>query len=629
MSEPERDRQKTAAASSLLFFYATIPGMHNRIKRPRSFKHHLHRFQKFWDVREELGIIGTLGRAYGTDQSRWEPRFHFDRAQPGLIDFVIIKASQDDQWKDPAFEQLYIDIQRVLVRGAYHYVSSGIDGVRQADHFLRVIGSKNFQILVADFEGYGNTLNDAFVRETYRFLQRVKAERPAQRVLLYTNPNLYDNYIYPAALRLWGRDVFADFELWIAQYPWVINLDGQPAMPKNRRDWRIWQFSDAGDPVMHGTDGHVDRNIFNGSLTDLHVWAGTLQDPDRKSTPFEGAVTYQGERYGWNFSLDILDPGKLDFEVFHASDAPDGRASVSWSSIKRGAVMGFNGGDWDKKIIPYRPIDYAVSNGVVLVPDSGLGRPSLLIYPDGSMRIDHQNKGGVRHALTGLRYIVRDGKSPAYLDGSEAQYTEGHARTCIGLDRSGHLVVWTNDGQAYNKGLLLKQVSVEMIRHDVLDAFDVGGGGDTVRVLRGEVTNQPQDGWERPVPEHLHVIQKEINMPIGEYEVISNSHDLSLRTLHQVSGSTKLLSIPKGTQLQASEIWIAPETTSLNQQDDVWAFVTYSGRTGWVGLVHLGVVYGTYKPVGDPPPAGKTYTVSISVTGYKPITLTGTLEPEA
>lgn len=243
-------------------------------RRPRSIKHYIHRLQPLWDVRAEYRVAGTRKRAYGIDLSRYEPRWHADEAEPGLIDFVFIKATQNVVWKDPAFEQLYVDIQPAAVTGAYHYLSSGYGGNDQAKHFLNVIDNKRFEVLICDFETYGNTVSDAFVKACYDWLVYVSSERPKQKVLLYTNPNLYDTVLFPAAMRLFGRDVFADWGLWIAQYPFTINLDGEPGMPKNRKDWLFWQFSDAGDPVVHGTDGWCDRNLFNGMLFDLLEWAG-------------------------------------------------------------------------------------------------------------------------------------------------------------------------------------------------------------------------------------------------------------------------------------------------------------------------------------------------------------------
>lgn len=250
-------------------------------KKRRSLKHYAHRLQPFWDGRAAQGVIGAKQRAYGIDLSRWEPRWHADQAQQGLIDFVFVKATQDVAWKDPAFEQLYVDMQPAAVKGAFHYLSSGWSGTDQAAWFLKTIGSKGLDALIVDAERYGNTMNDAYVRALYECLKEVQIGRrsESQKVLLYTNPDVYDNVLFPTAMRLWGRDVFADWELWVAQYYWTVNPDGEPSM-KTRKNWKFWQISDAGDPLVHGTEGWCDRNVFNGGLSELLAWAGIGSVPE-------------------------------------------------------------------------------------------------------------------------------------------------------------------------------------------------------------------------------------------------------------------------------------------------------------------------------------------------------------
>jgi hypothetical protein len=130
-----------------------------------------------------------------------------------------------------------------------------------------------------DAERYDNVMNDAYVVALYDWLKYVSQQRQSERVLLYTNPDVYDNVLYPTAMRLWGRDVFADYELWVAQYYWTVNPDGEPSM-KTRKTWKFWQISDAGDPLVHGTDGWCDRNVFNGGLSELLAWAGVGYEPE-------------------------------------------------------------------------------------------------------------------------------------------------------------------------------------------------------------------------------------------------------------------------------------------------------------------------------------------------------------
>lgn len=240
-------------------------------------KYFIHRAQTFFSV-PQATLIGLKQRAYGVDMSRYQGTFNPAAAVPGLLDFGIIKATEGTTYKDPEFENFYPGISKLTAQGAYHYLRSGMSSATQANWFLNTIAGKKFHILVIDFESNGNVMDDAFVNILFDVLSRVSMGRPEAKTILYTNPNYYNTIIYPAALRIWGRDVFADWDLWIAQYPWVVNVDGEPVMPKNRADWKLWQFSNAGVAAEHGTKYAVDRNVFNGSVSAFKTWLN-ITDP--------------------------------------------------------------------------------------------------------------------------------------------------------------------------------------------------------------------------------------------------------------------------------------------------------------------------------------------------------------
>ena len=242
------------------------------------FIYWLHKAQAFFSV-PQATLIGMKQRAYIIDMSRYQIRFNPDAAVPGLLDAGIIKATEGTTYKDPEFENLYVGISKLLAQGAYHYLKSNASGVSQANWFLDAITGKKFHMLVIDFESTGNVMNDDFVRILYDALVRVSAARPEAKTILYTNSNYYNTVIYPAAIRIWGRDVFADWDLWIAQYPYVVNVDGEPVMPKNRLDWKLWQFSNAGNAAEHGTGASVDRNVFNGSVSAFKAWLNITDTP--------------------------------------------------------------------------------------------------------------------------------------------------------------------------------------------------------------------------------------------------------------------------------------------------------------------------------------------------------------
>jgi len=245
---------------------------------------------KFWTHRlfpfrlaPQTKILGTLGRSYGIDISHWEETFDPDLATPGLIDFAIFKATEGSTWKDASFESFYANSAgKVGVLGAYHYLRSGISAQAQAGNFLDSIQGKDFQILVCDFESTNNTMDDAFVQLAQSFGVIVQAARPEAKLLFYTNPSTYDNVVYPGTMRLYGQDVFTLSPwagLWIAQYYYTPSPDKTPSIPNTRKDWLIWQYSEAGNPDDHGTGGWVDQNVWNGTPAEMYAFLGDTTPP--------------------------------------------------------------------------------------------------------------------------------------------------------------------------------------------------------------------------------------------------------------------------------------------------------------------------------------------------------------
>jgi GH25 family lysozyme M1 (1,4-beta-N-acetylmuramidase) len=246
-------------------------------------KYFIHRAHAWFSV-PQATLIGLKQRAYGVDMSRYQGTFNPDAAVPGLLDFAIIKATEGTTYKDPEFENFYPGISKLTAQGAYHYLKSGLSSASQANWFLDTIAGKKFHMLVIDFEGYGNVMDDAFVRVLFDVLSRVSMARPEAKTILYTNPNIYNTIIYPAAIRIWGRDVFADWDLFIAQYPFIVNVDGEPVTPKSRPVWKLWQFSAAGLAAEHGTKYPADRDVFNGGVSAFKSWLH-ITDPVPPPTP--------------------------------------------------------------------------------------------------------------------------------------------------------------------------------------------------------------------------------------------------------------------------------------------------------------------------------------------------------
>jgi GH25 family lysozyme M1 (1,4-beta-N-acetylmuramidase) len=219
-------------------------------------------------------------RAFGLDISKYDLRYS---AIVRPVDFVIQRASYGLK-RDERFEALWTDTRSVPIRGAYHYFNTGVPWKAQADHFLDVIAGRDFHFLALDYETYYNNLNAASAAEARQIMSHLRSETGKQ-VLLYCNPNVYENYLRPYG------DWMAEWPLWISQWYskwWFANRATGPRLPKERSDWAFWQY---GGDYQHPTglwsvpgynEGaqwgvgakHVDLDLFNGSPADLRAWVG-------------------------------------------------------------------------------------------------------------------------------------------------------------------------------------------------------------------------------------------------------------------------------------------------------------------------------------------------------------------
>ncbi len=229
--------------------------------------------------------------AHGLDISKYD--IHY-RAPVRAVDFVIQRASYGLK-SDERFEQLHAEIQPVPLRGAYHYFYTGIPWQQQAEHFLRLITGRGYHFLALDYELLYNNLNAASAQDAQRIMRFWRAES-GQQVLLYCNPNVYENYFLPYGN--WMRE----WPLWISQWHskwWYQNRANAPKLPRGVSDWAFWQYGgDYQNPsglwsvpgynegAAWGVDSkHVDLDVFNGTPEELRQWARVGHQSDSNEPP--------------------------------------------------------------------------------------------------------------------------------------------------------------------------------------------------------------------------------------------------------------------------------------------------------------------------------------------------------
>jgi len=242
-----------------------------------------------------------MTRAIGVDVSHWDGTFDPQKATK-TIDFAIMKTSEG-LFKDPKFDIIWSGVQKVPIRGAYHYFRSDADWQKQTDFFISLVRGLDFHFYVLDYEAHGNVLDSVFAQHAHNWIDYVGMTL-GKIVLLYTNPSHYDADLFPYG------DWMKDYPLWLAQYFTVApSPEKTPYLPKKRKagDWRIWQWASEINYVGHGHEygcggNSVDLNAFNGTVADMRAWLGlgTLPPPPPPPPPppttIEERVTKLEER---------------------------------------------------------------------------------------------------------------------------------------------------------------------------------------------------------------------------------------------------------------------------------------------------------------------------------------------
>lgn len=196
----------------------------------------------------------------GADISHWQNDAGLNLgAFLNSVDFVIVKATQGAGYVDPKFG-VNMDAARRAgkLRGAYHFAGDNGrvpgDPVREADHFIDVVGHQPGEVLVLDYEPTKPPADpDGWCAA---FICRVRDRTGVVPML----------YMSEAVTRQgsWARTRALNVGLWVARYG--PNTGAVPSLTLNVGAWggfAMWQFTSSGR--VSGARGTVDLNEFYGN----------------------------------------------------------------------------------------------------------------------------------------------------------------------------------------------------------------------------------------------------------------------------------------------------------------------------------------------------------------------------
>lgn len=231
----------------------------------------------------EYSKLVILPRATGIDVSYWDGDIDWKSVKDFGIDFVFMKATEGDFYKDPTYKDRLVQINAVQIpSSAYHFFRANTDPIVQAELYLEVVKSSNADLPpILDIEFNDGRTKEEIMAGAKIWLDIVE-QGLGQKPIIYSPANFLKEYFsdqsgYPP---VWAEE----YHLWYAQYlqTFVEGMDPQSLPDGWEENWDFWQYTDGGS--VPGINSTVDMNVFNGSEAELQQYIATV------ASSFEGTA---------------------------------------------------------------------------------------------------------------------------------------------------------------------------------------------------------------------------------------------------------------------------------------------------------------------------------------------------
>lgn len=230
----------------------------------------------------------------GIDISSHQSGINVD--QVAGLDFVIIKATEGQTYRNPDMSRTYQDARADgLKTGLYHYASGG-NAVAEAEHFVNTVGDRvGENILVLDYEGTAVNNGVGWAMDFMDAVYNMTGVKP----VIYMSRSVISRYD-------WTPAVNAGYKLWVAAYyrgynpiyGFVNNPPIYGSLGEYANDTVIYQYTSTGR--LSGWGGNLDLDVFYGNESDWDALAGHQSSGDYnpgESAP-SGDTVYYTVRYG-------------------------------------------------------------------------------------------------------------------------------------------------------------------------------------------------------------------------------------------------------------------------------------------------------------------------------------------
>lgn len=224
---------------------------------------------------------------FGIDLSHWNQlSFPLNNLSVNGIDFVYAKATQGTTYKDDHFATYWSTLQsQHFPRGAYHFLSSQVDGKAQAQSFVRYLKLHHaydrtdsaselppcldleWDVTTAGgVDRWRNVAPDQIISTVKAFLDEVKAQT-GRTPVVYTARSWW--------IGRFGTDAnfsaLKGYKLWLADYSRSAQATEVPSRPAGFLE-NVWQFTGTAR-LQPGPAATFDADVFKGSKIDFENFA--------------------------------------------------------------------------------------------------------------------------------------------------------------------------------------------------------------------------------------------------------------------------------------------------------------------------------------------------------------------
>lgn len=216
----------------------------------------------FWGynavLNQQININGFFvgGMTKGVDISSYQTDVDMDKLKGQGVEFVYVKATEGDTHVDYTFKMKWNAAKEAdLPAGAYHYFNYNVSGAKQAENFVKTVGSLEGRLIPAiDMELTPDEVmnppeKDDVVRGLKAFLAVVEEEYKVKPII-YSRQDYYNKYL---------KDDFGGYPRWITNVFYPVFIDAG-------EEWTMWQYNVHGTMDGYSGEKYIDLDVINKKI---------------------------------------------------------------------------------------------------------------------------------------------------------------------------------------------------------------------------------------------------------------------------------------------------------------------------------------------------------------------------